>query len=76
MADEKKNEEKKSKLPDLKEITEMAGKLINDVKKSVTTIYQDYKTKRKAENENNKNASSKKADSNAESKDKPSEKSK
>ena len=33
----------KSKLPDLKEITSMAGKLFNDIKKSVNEIVADYK---------------------------------
>jgi len=32
----------KSKLPDLKEIANMAGKLFNDIKKSVSEIVCDY----------------------------------
>lgn len=39
----------KSKLPDLKEITGMAGKLFTDVKKSVVEIAGAYKEKRKDE---------------------------
>ncbi|MBA2656052.1 MAG: hypothetical protein H0U70_03610 [Tatlockia sp.] len=35
--------ESKSKFPDLKEISSMAGKLFNDVKKSVSEIYCEYK---------------------------------
>lgn len=35
----------KSKLPDLKEITAMAGKLFKDVKTSVCEIIEDYKQK-------------------------------
>ena len=35
----------KSKLPDLKEIGEITGKLFNDLKKSVTEIIGDYKKK-------------------------------
>lgn len=34
----------KSKMPDLNEITSMAGKLFKDVKKSITEIIADYKT--------------------------------
>lgn len=37
---------KKSKLPDLDEVTSIVGKLFNDVKKSVTEIVDDYKEKR------------------------------
>jgi len=33
----------KSKMPDLNEITSMAGKLFRDVKKSITEIIADYK---------------------------------
>ncbi len=33
----------KSKIPDINEITAMAGKLFKDVKKSVTEIIADYK---------------------------------
>lgn len=36
----------KSKLPDLKELGSMTGKLFQDVKKSVTEIIKDYKEKR------------------------------
>ena len=35
----------KSKLPDLKEIGDITGKLFNDLKKSVTEIIKDYKKK-------------------------------
>ncbi len=35
-----------SKLPDLKEIGGMAGKLFNDVKQSISEIITDYKAKR------------------------------
>jgi hypothetical protein len=37
----------KSKLPDLKELTGMAGKLFGDVKKSVVEIIGSYKEKHK-----------------------------
>jgi len=37
----------KSKLPDLSEIGNMAGKLFKDVKKSVCEIADDYKAKHK-----------------------------
>lgn len=36
----------KSKFPDLKELTAMAGKFFNDIKHSVTEIIADYKKKR------------------------------
>ena len=36
----------KSKLPDLKELTSMTGKLFNDIKASVGGIIDDYKKKR------------------------------
>lgn len=36
----------KSKLPDLKELGSMTGKLFQDVKKSVGDIIKDYKEKR------------------------------
>lgn len=36
----------KSKLPDLKEISSMAGKLFRDVKTSITEILVEYKKKR------------------------------
>jgi len=39
----------KSKMPDLSEITHMAGKLFSDIKNSVTEIVDDYKTKRASE---------------------------
>lgn len=35
----------KSKLPDLKEVTGMLGKLFGDVKKSVVEIADEYKKK-------------------------------
>ena len=38
--------EKKSKLPDLKELGTMTSKLFKDIKKSVTEIIQDYKDQR------------------------------
>jgi len=38
-----------SKMPDLKEIGSMAGKLFHDVKKSIGEIITDYKAKRPAE---------------------------
>ena len=38
--------DKNSKLPDLKEIGGMAGKLFKDIKSSVTEIVNDYKSKR------------------------------
>ena len=34
---------KKSKLPDFKEVTSMAGKLFHDMKKSVSEIIAEYK---------------------------------
>ena len=37
----------KSKLPDLKEVTGMLGKLFSDVKKSIVEIAGDYKEKHK-----------------------------
>lgn len=36
----------KSKLPDLKELGQMTGKLFGDLKNSVMEIYEDYKQKR------------------------------
>lgn len=33
----------KSKMPDLKELAAMTGKLFNDIKTSVSEIIQDYK---------------------------------
>lgn len=39
----------KSKLPDLKELGEITGKLFKDLKSSVTEIIQDYKGKREQE---------------------------
>ncbi len=47
----------KSKLPDLKEISGMAGKLIQDVKKSVTEIVHNYKSKHPEEESNAETAS-------------------
>ena len=38
--------DKKSKLPDLKELGCMTGKLFTDIKDSVTEIISDYKEKR------------------------------
>ncbi len=55
MSEENKNEAKQdnnnaaqgpSKMPDLKEIGAMAGKLFTDVKKSIGEIITDYKSKR------------------------------
>ncbi|MBA2652190.1 MAG: hypothetical protein H0U73_07990 [Tatlockia sp.] len=37
--------EPKSKFPDLKEISSMAGKFFCDVKKSISEIFSDYKNK-------------------------------
>ena len=37
---------KKSKLPDLNEVTNIAGKLFGDLKKSLCEIVDDYKAKR------------------------------
>lgn len=39
----------KSKMPDLNELTSMAGKLFNDVKNSVSEIVDMYKHKREVE---------------------------
>jgi hypothetical protein len=36
----------KSKMPDLKELASMTGKLFNDIKTSVGEIIQDYKNNR------------------------------
>ncbi len=36
----------KSKLPDLNEIGSIAGKFLNDVKKSIAQIIEEYKSKR------------------------------
>jgi Sec-independent protein translocase protein TatA len=44
----------KSKLPDLKEITGMAGKLFKDVKQSVSEIVNDYKAKHPGDNDTEK----------------------
>ena len=41
----------KSKLPDFRELTSMAGKLFKDVKTSVSEIIGDYKKKRVQEAE-------------------------
>lgn len=41
--------DKKSKLPDLSELSSMAGKLFKDVKSSVCEIIEDYKGKRAGE---------------------------
>jgi len=38
--------DKKSQMPDMKEIGEMAGKFFGDVKKSVCEIIEGYKSKR------------------------------
>ncbi|NQY43678.1 MAG: hypothetical protein HRT87_10080 [Legionellales bacterium] len=43
----------KSKLPDMKEITGMAGKLYEDVKKSVTEIVDEYKSNHPKEQQDN-----------------------
>jgi len=37
---------KKSSLPDFDEVKDFVGKLCNDLKKSVTEIYQEYQDKR------------------------------
>lgn len=37
---------KKSKFPDLNEVVSIAGKLFDDLKKSVTEIIHNYKRKR------------------------------
>ena len=37
------SDDKKSKLPDFKELASMTGKLYNDIKTSVGQIIQDYK---------------------------------
>ena len=59
----------KSKLPDMKEISNMAGKLYQDVKKSVTEIYDDYKTNHpKTEQDNSSKESEKDSKQSAESK--------
>lgn len=41
----------RSGMPDLKEVAAMAGKLFNDLKKSVGEIVSDYKTKHCASDE-------------------------
>ncbi|MBN9231359.1 MAG: hypothetical protein J0I93_10965 [Legionella sp.] len=41
--------ESKSKLPDLKELATMSGKLFHDIKTSVTQIIADYKAAREDE---------------------------
>ena len=38
----------KSKLPDIKEVTEITGKLFKDIKTSVSEIIDSYKKKREA----------------------------
>lgn len=38
--------EQKSKLPDMKELGDMAGKLFKDVKESISQIITNYKHKR------------------------------
>lgn len=38
--------EQKSKMPDLKELASMTGKLFNDIKTSVGQIIHDYKAQR------------------------------
>jgi hypothetical protein len=48
MADDNKSNDKKSKLPDLEELTGIVGKLFGDLKKSVGEIVTDYKDKREA----------------------------
>lgn len=42
--------DKKSKLPDLKEITSISSKLFRDLTTSVKEIIQDYKAKRQNDN--------------------------
>jgi Sec-independent protein translocase protein TatA len=44
--DKKEGSQEPSKMPDLKEIGAMAGKLFSDVKKSIGEIINDYKSKR------------------------------
>ena len=39
----------KSKLPDLNEVSSMAGKLFGDIKKSITEIVDSYKKKHDAD---------------------------
>ena len=39
----------KSKLPDMNELSSIAGKLFNDIKKSVVEIIDEYKIKHPAE---------------------------
>ncbi len=39
----------KSKLPDFKEVTSMAGKIFKDVKTSICEVIDDYKKKRATE---------------------------
>lgn len=61
----------KSKLPDLKELGSITGKLFKDIKTSVTEIVKDYKEKREQSAEETtpapaKKTAAKKADASAE----------
>lgn len=51
----------KSKMPDISEITSMAGKLFSDVKKSISEIIADYKANRPAAEEGAESADAEKA---------------
>lgn len=50
----------KSKIPDIKELGEMTGKLFKDIKKSVDEIVSSYKQKRPASPESSKPKEAKK----------------
>ncbi len=50
----------KSKIPDIKELGEMTGKLFKDIKKSVDEIVTSYKDKRPASSETSKPKAAKK----------------
>lgn len=52
----------KSKIPDLNEITSMAGKLFKDVKKSIVEIIADYKEKHPQESADKPAVDSEKAE--------------
>ncbi len=51
--DKQKWQEIKEKLPSLNEVGSMASKLFKDIKKSVTEIAEDYKSKHPSNPENN-----------------------
>lgn len=57
----------KSKLPDLKELGSMTGKLFKDIKSSVSEIINDYQDKRREEEADENTATANKP----EAKDKP-----